>query len=168
MEVRLITPSDAESYWELRLEALKTNPEAFGSSYEEALQRKNPVQQIVNTIETDGFYSFGAFSGSNKLIGIVALVQESGIKMKHRANIIQMYVTKESRGTGAGKALLTAAINQAKSIADIEKINLAVVTTNETAKNLYSSLGFKTFGHEEKALKINGTYYDEDHMVLFL
>jgi ribosomal protein S18 acetylase RimI-like enzyme len=167
MEVRLLSPSDAESYWELRLEALKLHPEAFSTSYEEALQRKDPVAQTRNNITAQGSYNYGAFDGSS-LIGVVALVQEQHVKMRHRANIYAMYVSPKNRGTGAGKALLTAAINQARRLPDIEKLNLSVVSTNEKAKNLYKSLGFKTFGYEEKALQVNGTFYAEDHMVLFL
>ncbi|MGE7186856.1 GNAT family N-acetyltransferase [Peribacillus sp. NPDC006672] len=60
------------------------------------------------------------------------------------------------------------AINKAKEIDDVEKINLTVVTSNQKAKNLYTNLGFKVFGFEEKALKVNGVYYDEEHMVLCL
>lgn len=79
-----------------------------------------------------------------------------------------MYVTSKKSGLGVGKTLLTEAINKAKEIEDVEKINLTVVTSNQKAKNLYANLGFKVFGFEEKALKVNGVYYDEEHMVLCL
>ena len=79
-----------------------------------------------------------------------------------------MYVSPKARGLGAGKALLMEAINKARSIEEIEKLNLSVVSTNEKAKNLYTQLGFKAFGMEEKALKVGDTYYDEDHMALIL
>ena len=35
-------------------------------------------------------------------------------------------------------------------------------------QKLYESLGFKTFGVQERSLKYNGQYWDEEHMVLFL
>jgi len=48
--IRNIQPADAESYWNLRLEALQMNPEAFGTSYEEAAQvtLSDVVKQIQN------------------------------------------------------------------------------------------------------------------------
>lgn len=167
MEIKLLTPIDASAYWELRLEALQQSPEAFATSYEEAKQRTNPIEQVEKNLQTEGNYTFGAFQ-QDKLVGMVTLSQESYLKMKHRANIFAMYVSPQARGLGAGKALLIEAIDKAKSIEEIEKINLSVVSTNETAKNLYSQLGFKVFGLEEKALKVADTYHDEDHMVLSL
>ncbi|TQR16408.1 GNAT family N-acetyltransferase [Psychrobacillus soli] len=167
MEIKLLTPGDASAYWELRLEALQTSPEAFGTSYEEAIQRTNPIEQVEKNLQTEGNYTFGAFH-QYKLVGMVTLSQESYLKMKHRATIFAMYVSPKARGLGAGKALLMEAIHKAKSLEEIEKINLSVVSTNEKAKNLYTGLGFKVFGVEEKALKMANTYYDEDHMVLLL
>ena len=167
MEIRLLTPDDAEAYWEMRLEALKNHPEAFATSYEEALERKNPIEQVASRLKGDGDFTFGAFQ-ENSLIGAVTLVQDKIEKMKHRAYIFAMYVKPEHRRTGAGKALIKAAISHAKKIPDIIKINLTVVSSNDKAKGLYSSLGFTTYGTEEKALKVNETYYDEELMVLFL
>lgn len=165
MEVRQLTPSDAEQYWTLRLEALKQNPEAFSSSYEEAIKRENPIEQVIRNFQEEGNYTFGAFE-NNELIGMVTLLLEKSIKLRHRANIFAMYVTPGKQGLGVGKALLTEAVMKAKSIDSIEKINLTVVASNRKAKNLYKALGFKTFGIEEKALKVNGDYYDDEFMVL--
>lgn len=167
MEIKLLTPDDASAYWELRLEALQQSPEAFGTSYEEALQRINPIERVANNLQTEGNYTIGAFD-QDKLVGMVTLSQESSLKMKHRANILAMYVSPQVRGKGVGKAVLKEAIHQAKRLEGMEKLNLSVVSSNEAAKNLYTQLGFKVFGVEEKALKVADTYYDEDHMVLFL
>lgn len=167
MEVRILTPENAALYWELRLESLKQNPEAFATSYEEAIQRKNPIEQVANNLRTEGNYTFGAFE-QHKLIGMVTLLQESSLKLNHRANIFAMYVSPDARGLGVGKALLIEAIKQAHLIDGLEKINLSVVSSNEAAKALYTKLGFKAFGREEKALKVNDTYYEEEHMALLL
>ena len=42
------------------------------------------------------------------------------------------------------------------------------MASNEKAKNLYTKLGFKVYGFEENALKVNGIYYNDEHMVLHL
>ncbi|MFZ7942941.1 GNAT family N-acetyltransferase [Neobacillus sp. 19] len=167
MEIRLLDRSDAESYWNLRLEVLKQNPEAFLTSYEESVKRENAVEQTARNFAAEGNYTFGAFENA-ELIGVVTLLQEDRVKIRHRANIFAMYVTPKKQGLGVGKALLTAAINQAKEIETIEKINLGVIASNQKAKQLYQKLGFKTFGLEEKALVVDGVYYDDEYMVLHL
>jgi ribosomal protein S18 acetylase RimI-like enzyme len=167
LEIKLLDSSDAQKYWALRLEALKQNPEAFLTSYEDAIKRDNPIDQVAHNFTTDGNYTFGAFD-QEELIGVVTLLQESAEKIKHRANIYAMYVTPKKQGSGVGSALMAAAINKAKTIKAIEKINLSVMANNEKAKNLYSKLGFTVYGFEENALKVNGVYYNDEHMVLHL
>jgi ribosomal protein S18 acetylase RimI-like enzyme len=167
MDIRLLESSDAKSYWDLRLEALKNNPKAFSSSYEEAIKRDSPVETVLKNLSSEGTFTFGAFN-DKELIGVVTLVQESTSKLHHRANIFAMYVSSKFRGLGVGKVLISAVINHANSIETIEKINLEVTTTNDTARNLYTKMGFKTYGLEERALKIKNEYYDSEYMVLFL
>jgi len=167
LEIKLLTASDAENYWELRLEALKQNPEAFLTSYEDAIKRENPIQQVARNFSAEGNYTFGAFE-NHKLIGIVTLLHETAEKIRHRANIFAMYVTPNKQSLGVGKALMMEAINKAQSIHAIEKINLSVMASNEKAKQLYSKLGFQVYGMEENALKVNGVSYSDLHMVLHL
>ncbi|MGG3468707.1 GNAT family N-acetyltransferase [Neobacillus pocheonensis] len=167
MKIRLLGPTDAKKYWDLRLEALKQNPEAFLTSYEDALKRENPVEQTARNFSQPGNYTFGAFD-NEELIGVVTLLQEQAEKIKHRANIYAMYVTPAKRSLGVGEALLSEALKIARTIDEIEKVNLSVIASNEKAKMLYTKLGFKRYGYEEKALKINGGYLDDEHMVLHI
>jgi RimJ/RimL family protein N-acetyltransferase len=165
--IRLLKPTDAEQYYELRLEALKENPEAFAASYEEELNKSNPIQLYEERFSSPSHYNFGAFEGE-KLIGMVSLVPETRDKLKHKANIFAMYVTPTYRGKDIGKGLLETAINQAKEIEGLITVNLTVVSVNHGAKALYRKFGFETFGLEEKALKVKNVYFDEEYMSLAL
>ncbi|WP_026694051.1 GNAT family N-acetyltransferase [Peribacillus kribbensis] len=165
MEIRQLNSSHADAYKNIRLESLKQNPEAFGSSFEE--EKDRDVKVYEESLSAEGQFAFGAFD-DGELAGVVSLVLEQKVKLLHKAFIFAMYVKKEKRGEGIGRKLMQAAIQKAKELPQTEQILLSVVSTNESAKNLYSSLGFKTYGFEKKALKIQDAYYDEEHMVLFL
>ena len=167
MLVRKLTEDDLDALWTLRLRALKDNPEAFGSTYEETLARgKTSMQQRLRAGEDETFY-LGAFEES-RLIGKVAFFREEGTKSRHKGYVISMFVAPESRGLGAGKALLQELIARARQIEGLEQLHLAVVTTNQAAYQLYRSLGFEVYGTEPRALKAGEEYWDEYLMVLRL
>jgi ribosomal protein S18 acetylase RimI-like enzyme len=165
MEIRLIGPLDINKYRNIRLEALQNNPEAFSSSYEE--EKGHPIDFFKQRIQSEDVYTFGAFE-DDQLFGVVTLVIESKLKLQHRANIFAMYVSPAKRGSGVGKSLMEEAIKMAQKLEGIEQIYLSVVAHNVAAKKLYSNLGFEVFGKDKRALKIDDTYYDDEHMVLFL
>lgn len=164
-EIRIVTLDDFDAYWALRLRALKEEPESFGSSYEEAVTRpRADVEKMI--VGPCGGFVLGAFAP--ELVGVVGMFCAQGPKEKHKGGIWGMYVAPEFRGQGLGRALMTRAIAQARSVALIEELRLSVVTTNESAYKLYLSLGFTEYGVEPRALKLGGKYLDEYMMVLRL
>lgn len=167
MKIRILTEEDVSKYQVCRLNALKTNPEAFSSTYErEAAFSIETVKERINP--TSDKYVLGAFDNKETLVGIVTFFRETGLKTKHKANVYGMYVAPEARGKGVAKHLMQELINKAKEIDRVEQLLLTVVQDNVSAKKLYNSLGFEVYGVERNALKVNGEYLDEDWMVLFL
>ena len=168
MLIRKLIEDDLDALWNMRLRALQDNPEAFGSTYEETLQRgKESYRQRLRQPSTETFY-IGAFE-EESLVGIVGFYRENwGTKGQHKGYIISMYVAPEQRGRGTGKALVAEAIAQARTVPGIEQLLLAVVTTNTVARQLYLSLGFEVYGLEPRALKQDEQYCDEALMVLRL
>ena len=165
MKIRILNKSDALAYQEVRLSALKNNPEAFSSTYEREV--KFSIESIAERLEpVKDRFVLGAFNESGSVVGIVTFMRENGLKTIHKGNVFGMYVAPEARGKGLGKSLMIELIKKAKSCDGLEQINLTVVSENNSAKKLYKSLGFEVYGIEKKALKFNGQYFDEDLMVI--
>jgi ribosomal protein S18 acetylase RimI-like enzyme len=164
-EIRLLSESDVDEYWQLRLRALKEEPTSFGSSYEESLDITR--EEVLDRIAcNDEMFTFGCFTSA--LVGNVRFHRREGKKKQHKGEIYGVYVAPECRGRGIARALLEATIERAKTIVGVEHLTLSVVTANEAARNLYLSLGFETFGIEKALLKVGDQFFDEDLMSLRL
>jgi RimJ/RimL family protein N-acetyltransferase len=163
IEIRPLTDAEADAilFRDIRLEALKANPEAFGSSHEtEAAQ---PLNWFSARLADSSV--FGAFRDA-RLVGIAGLAIQQGQKKAHKGTIWGMYVRADARGAGNGRRLMEAVIELARH--RVELVQLTVVRDNDRARRLYASFGFQEYGVERHALKHDGRYYDEILMAMDL
>ncbi|ADU28566.1 GNAT family N-acetyltransferase [Evansella cellulosilytica] len=164
--IRQLEESDAAEFLDIRLNALKSNPEAFATTYKELMDSGNPLEQLKKQLKSDQSFTYGAFI--NKQLVAIATIRLYAIeKMKHKGMLLGMFVSDQTRGLGVGKRLMQEVVKEARKIG-LEQIQLMVVTTNKAGKAFYESLGFETYGIENNAMKYNGEYWDEELMVLFL
>lgn len=158
---RLEAAADATLYREVRLEALRTAPESFGSAF--ASESERPLDWFAGTLETSDVV--GGFL-AEKLAGVAGLYTHRGVKQAHKAQLWGMFVRPDVRGMGVGRRLAEAIIERARGRAEI--LQLAVARSNQPARRLYTDLGFKEYGLEKDALKIGDRYFDEILMALDL
>lgn len=156
---------DWKNYKEIRLDALEKDPESFGSSYEEEKKRSEKIWK--NKLSEKNRIALIAVK-ERRVVGILIIMFESGIKLAHIANIFSVYVKKEYRGKGISTELMREALKLIESRKGTRKINLHVTTNQLPAINLYKKFGFKIVGELKKELKIKNDYYNSYVMELIL
>lgn len=161
IQIRRLEPAEGAAYREIRLEALRLNPEAFGSTYE--AERVRPLEHFSERVA--GCPVFGAFRGA-EIVGMSGFLGREGVKDAHKGYLWGMYVQPGARNAGVGRKLAEAVIDYARR--HVEVLQLDVVSENEAARRLYASLGFVEYGIERRALKQHGRYYDEILMAIDL
>lgn len=169
-EIRVLTQNDGSAFISLRAESLEQVPQAFMDDHASylALPAKEKLRRFSETIASPDQFIVGAFDEAENLVGIAGFYREQPEKLRHRGNIWGFYVTTRAQRLGLGRLMLTSLIERACKLDGLEQIHLSVMTTQESARKLYESSGFKAYGREPNALKIGDNYFDDDLMVLFL
>lgn len=159
MKIRSLTAEDWETWKQFRLEALKNSPESFGSSFEEELHwQDSEFQDRINKNNIFGAFIDGILAAS---AGFYSLKAQ---KTKHRGVIWGIYTKPEYREQGLASVLMQAIITFAK--AQVIQLHLSCATNNLSAIKFYNKHGFKIYGTEPRALKIDDTFFDEHLMIL--
>jgi ribosomal protein S18 acetylase RimI-like enzyme len=153
--IRRLTAADAEAYRDLRLEALRTHPDAYADSAGDAARR--PLSWWEAQLADRVF--FGAHA-EGQLKGTVNLRREQGAATGHRAWLLGMYVAPTARGTGMADALVEKLFAHAAE-AGVLHLYLGVAAHNETARRFYERHGFSTYGREPRALRQGDNFIDE-------
>jgi ribosomal protein S18 acetylase RimI-like enzyme len=162
----MLTADDAAAFQALRLRGLRESPSAFGSSYEEEVDRPPEVVAARLSGAPDAA-AFGAFDEAGALVGIGAVRREPQRRARHRAGVFGMYVAPEARGRGVGRALLRALADHARA-QGVERLELGVEADNAAARALYLAFGFTTYGVQPDAYRDGGRSRDAELMTMAL
>jgi RimJ/RimL family protein N-acetyltransferase len=160
--VRPIEESELAAYVRLRQEALAAHPLAFTAS---------PSDDFASSVESlreqmrraPDWMLFVAWD--NGLAGSAGVIRDRYAKAAHRMHLWGMYVSPDHRGHGIGMALLTAAIEHARSVPGIASLHLGVSDNALEARRLYERGGFRAWGIEPDALRVDGESVDEIRMI---
>src|SRR5512133_957548 len=130
IEIVTLSPDQWQAYQHIRLEALKTEPKAFASTYATFVQKPESYWQLRLNQAAEGKSSWLLFArpsdapasadsheaalsaeappALDQLVGIIGafrIDEEPGV-----AEIVSVYVTAAWRGKGVGRALMPAII----------------------------------------------------------
>ena len=164
LDMRRLMAADAEALRALRVEAFTAHPREFRSTPEDEAAR--PLAELAANLARDQV--LGLFDGET-LVGVAGLAIEPRAKLAHKAMIWGVYVQPAVRGLGLAKRLLQAAIDRARTVEGLERIQLGVGIQTAPARALYGAAGFEVYGVERHALRLGpGRYVDEELRVLDL
>jgi ribosomal protein S18 acetylase RimI-like enzyme len=153
-EIKRLPASRWRDYKRLRLEALRSNPFAFGRAYVE--EKGLPESEWRRLIRNDLF----AVS-DGKPIGMIGYVFNEKLKRSHIADIVGVYVNGKYRGMGIGDRLFKEVLSQIRRNKRIVKIRLNVNPRQKAAVGLYKKNGFVEVGRLRKELKIGNRFFDD-------
>jgi RimJ/RimL family protein N-acetyltransferase len=164
IEIRPLTKADADAFRALRLTALRETPEAFGSSYEEEIDR--PREHFAaRAAPPEPSATFGAFADT-RLVGTAGLSVSNRLKESHKAYMWGVFVLADFRGQGVGRELVQQVID--KAAGNVRVLQCSVVTAQEATRRMYRAMGFVPYGLERNALCIDGDFYDEELLAIDL
>jgi GNAT superfamily N-acetyltransferase len=133
-----VGPDDWAAWRDVRLEALRDAPTAFGSTYESHVGRTE--QQWRDRLHpANGLTCLSMLDG--RVVGIAAGHSEgNGV-----VELISMWVSPDARGRGVGGALVDEVVRWARE-QRAEAVELWVTRGNEPAERLYARHGFVRTG----------------------
>jgi RimJ/RimL family protein N-acetyltransferase len=170
IKIGMMSPNRWKEYKELRLKALKEDPQAFGFSYEEEVDTPDKKWQAKLRKSQEKKSRVIIFaSDKNRLVGmIVARLETEQIKQEHVAEIVGFFVEKTYRGQGIGEKLFGRILEELKTLPKIIKVELYVNPRQTSALAIYRRFGFQEIGTFRKELKMGNKFYDSLAMELFL
>lgn len=165
MQIRRLDVPDAPAYREFRLRGLREHPEAFTSDHDTEAAR--PLADTEKRLGPLGDTRLWAALVDGSIAGVAGLTRETRVKNRHKGTLVAMYVAPEFSGRHIGRKLVDTVIGDARALG-IELLVLTVTAGNKLATSLYERAGFASFGIEPDAIRVNGSSYGKQHMVLAL
>lgn len=157
--VRRLEAGDSAAYQALRLEGFRSEPRAFRVAPEDEahLTPDAVAAKLSQAYVVGGFDAHG-------LAGIGGLSRFEGAKLRHRGLLYGMYVRPAARGRGLADLIVAALLDEARR-SGYAQVLLTVVAANQRACALYERHGFRRYGVEPRAIRVDDGYLDEALMV---
>lgn len=165
--IRDAEPKDAQSLIDVNMNIVNEKIFMMREPDEAIYTIDGEENKIERYLNSEGSLYLAA-EVNNKVIGYIDF-QNGGLKRTKHAGSFSIYILKNYRETGIGSMLLSSLIEWAEKNPLIEKLTLAVFSTNEKAQILYRKLGFREEGRCPKDMKLSdGTYMDSVLMYKFV
>ena len=147
MRIRELERREWALFRELRLRSLAESPDAFARRFvDEQVQPEAHWIRLTESVTVPGGQVMLVAEEDSRPLGLVfGLLDKERLKTGHVGG---MWVDPAARGKGAGRALLGAAIDWARS-RGLERLELWVTEGNLSALRLYERAGFSDTGRRD-------------------
>ena len=152
LEIRKLPTRRWKDGRRLRLEALKLEPLAFGSTPEE--EERLGEREWRKRIRDAWFAMY-----DEAPVGMIVCSFNHETKFRHIAEIYSFYVSAAHRGKGVGTALLDHALKLIQKNKRIVKVRLYVNGEQRSAVRMYEKVGFAVTGRLDKEMKVGRKFY---------
>jgi ribosomal protein S18 acetylase RimI-like enzyme len=163
LKIEILGPEQWQEYREIRLKALKTDPIAFGASYEQEI--KFSEQEIKQKLSGENKKIYIAKLG-DKIVALAVSTLEKPEHVEHLAKLHAIFTDPGFRKQGIGSRLLERVLKDLHQNPITSRVILSVNSEQEGARKLYEKFGFTQFGLGRKEMKVKGKYYDQIQMEL--
>lgn len=157
-EIRRLEQGDVPVFRKIRLEALRLEAASYASAVED--WERYSDKEWRDRLRMPVFVAFR----SGDPVGIMGLLPQQALKMKHRATLVMVYVRANERGTGMAERLLNIVAHFAVENG-ISQIELNVSSRNSRAIRFYERGGFRATGLIPAGMRDQGQDVDELIMV---
>jgi ribosomal protein S18 acetylase RimI-like enzyme len=145
IEIVKLNPQEWQPYKQLRLEMLQAEPQAFGSRYDEMLQKSDDYWQgRLEEAQAGKNWMLFARSGE-RLVGMIGAFRAEQLGV---VRIISVYVSAAARGQGVGGALMEAILDEVGRKGEFHTAVLGVTASQAAAVALYRRYGFQIVSEE--------------------
>lgn len=150
--IRPVRVSDAPA-----LHAIMLQPEVLPYIMRQPSDRVGQLEEYLGRLGPDLHYFVAETDGL--VVGYAGLRRMQG----REAHVGHVFLAVDARrhGQGIGTALLKTLLDLADHWLMLERVELAVLTTNPGAQRLYERLGFEAEGRKRGSLVSAGAYVDE-------
>jgi len=167
MKISRLTPNDYDHFYALRLESLEACPEEFATDAEawKNASRETIDNLLVASEERQDAPILGAWE-DDTLIGMIGANRNLRPTVRHKSTLWGMYVKSASRRRGVGNALLEEVVRVLKDEPELRLIRAVVTVTSRDAISILEKKGFKVYGQDPEAKRLDDTYFDQVYMWL--
>lgn len=142
--VRVLTVDDWSAYRTIRLDALRTDPDAFGSSLDQESAFTEEEWRARVTPPGGAVFAVDGGSGIVATGAVITDWTDPAVRV-----LVAMWTDAVHRGLGHGRRIVEAAIEHARGTGAVS-IRCSVTEGNDGAARLYESCGFVRTGETEQ------------------